>query len=212
MKYWFQFHYGSIISNSSPSSVCELILFQFHYGSIIRYGLWFNSNIVSNFNSTMVQLLVAGAGTALSPLTYFNSTMVQLLGKFNTKYNRSNRFQFHYGSIIRRLAPDLKPVSSWFQFHYGSIISEYLKSSFLRLQIFQFHYGSIISFFCRLWIQPDINFNSTMVQLLEDTIIPESESFYYFNSTMVQLLVRVRDIIDSSHPYFNSTMVQLLVL
>ncbi len=53
--------------------------FQFHYGSISSQNRAVIISFIDNFNSTMVQLVLASEAIALACSTDFNSTMVQLV-------------------------------------------------------------------------------------------------------------------------------------
>ena len=54
-------------------------------------------------------------------------------------------FQFHYGTIKRRLNAPFMPIGQKFQFHYGTIKSEVVAVYIAYIVLFQFHYGTIKS-------------------------------------------------------------------
>ena len=92
--------------------------------------------------------------------------MVQLLEWLRGWRGENPTFQFQYGAIIRTLYSWIGYVRPLFQFQYGAIIS-------VRLIMEN---------------DPNLNFNSSMVQLL-DVIDSEVElQRFHFNSSMVQLL------------------------
>ena len=184
-----------------------------------------------DFNSTMVRLVVTRfpvsflPGNISIPLwydwqapcngiadfkSYFNSTMVRLVVGVSENTLLLLSFQFHYGTIGRLLKTLQSSFLTAFQFHYGTIgrKREYLR--IFMINLFQFHYGTIGSLF-PIQQQPEqVNFNSTMVRLVDDEdwknlmmsliSIPlwydwqtwgtnlNSIPTYHFNSTMVRLV------------------------
>ena len=53
-------------------------------------------------------------------------------------------FQFHYGTIIRKLEIVFSGIINSFQFHYGTIIRMFDECLKHYVFEFQFHYGTII--------------------------------------------------------------------
>ena len=119
----FQFHNGSIKSNSAVSRACLRILFQFHNGSIKskqhqvnfnfktrfqfhngsikrRYGYPFTAISLLSFNSTMVRLKARLRTMLKRKCSSFNSTMVRLKAGNSVSIGGGiEKFQFHNGSI-----------------------------------------------------------------------------------------------------------------
>ena len=122
---------------------------------------------LDNFNSTMVRLKAAYRIIMQSLEGNFNSTMVRL--KENTGIAMKltlTIFQFHYGTIKRKLICCVLPnesdfnstmvrlkvlrfvrqkLFSVFQFHYGTIKRFWFVQCLLVVLLFQFHYGTIKS-------------------------------------------------------------------
>ena len=138
--------------------------------------------------------------------------MVRLKASFFPFFFLLSLFQFHYGTIKRRVQYTEHQCVTGFQFHYGTI-----KSSLEMWYIRKIDY-----------------FNSTMVRLKAQHISNIALICVYFNSTMVRLKVlslrwqAVRACIFQFHygtikrlydckplselTHFNSTMVRLKVM
>ena len=78
-------------------------------------------------------------------------------------------FQFQYGSIDSIMAFDYKEVSIIFQFQYGSIDREILSGDYNPIPI---------------------NFNSSMVRLIGNSLYKYRYCHVYFNSSMVRLIAK----------------------
>ena len=99
----FQFHNGSIKSNTLLNAIFHESEFQFHNGSIKRDFRMFRFLFCFSFNSTMVRLKVIQH--EYPPI-------------------RGEWFQFHNGSIKRYWCATRRVSNFSFQFHNGSIKSK----------------------------------------------------------------------------------------
>ena len=97
----FQFHFGTIKSFLPFNASSFWSTFQFHFGTIKRPKPWPWPDSNSHFNSTLVRLKVIAVILHLPALL----------------------FQFHFGTIKRQQLQMWLLLNSQFQFHFGTIKS-----------------------------------------------------------------------------------------
>ena len=124
---------------------------------------------VSYFNSSMVRLKVSSFANSAKTSEFqfqYGAIKSTYVVEF---FKQLNIFQFQYGAIKRKFTNPIRCRSTRFQFQYGAIKSvTFLTSSFLN-QLFQFQYGAIKRQQNNAYAIMDINFNSSMVRLKENS-------------------------------------------
>ena len=165
-------------------------LFQFHYGTIKSIRIIYERVQRIYFNSTMVRLKVRKTVLLNINFRNFNSTMVRLKDSSLSILALRQAFQFHYGTIKRRMCVTSRAVMVYFNSTMVRLKGGCLWKTRVCPAVFQFHYGTIKRMPLIGKSHKWINFNSTMVRLKVGGDNGRIHLHGYFNSTMVRLKER----------------------